>query len=224
MVGIYKITSPSNKIYIGQSVDIANRISSYKNLKCKRQTKLYRSLKKYGFEKHKFEIIDKCNEIELNAKERYYQELFNTISKEGLNCRLTKTKDKSGRLSEETKRKIGLAHKGKIVSKESRLKMSIAKSKMTEETKQKMRGRKVSEQHKAKLSKLHKGKKIKEEVRLKLLVNNGMAKKVICSKTNKIYNSARQCALDNNIKHKTLCNQLSGISTNKTSFSYVQSR
>ena len=41
MVGIYKITNPSGKIYIGQSVNIDNRISSYKNLKCKNQTKLY---------------------------------------------------------------------------------------------------------------------------------------------------------------------------------------
>ena len=57
MVGIYKITNPSGKIYIGQSVNIDNRISSYKNLKCKNQTKLYRSLLKYTFENHIFEIL-----------------------------------------------------------------------------------------------------------------------------------------------------------------------
>ncbi|HUN04014.1 MAG TPA: hypothetical protein PLS00_14245, partial [Niabella sp.] len=74
---------------------------------------------------------------------------------------------------------------------------------------------------KQKLSLLNKGKKIKEETRLKLLVNNGKSKKVICSKTLKIYNSANQCAIENSIKHKTLCNQLSGISKNKTTFKYV---
>ena len=48
--GIYKITSPSKKIYIGQSVDIIGRWNLYKKLRCKNQTYLYYSLKKYGFE------------------------------------------------------------------------------------------------------------------------------------------------------------------------------
>ena len=99
--------------------------------------------------------------------------------------------------------------------------MSYAKMQMTDETKAKLRLKKVSEETKQKLSLLNKGKKIKEETRLKLLVNNGKSKKVICSKTLKIYNSANQCAIENSIKHKTLCNQLSGISKNKTTFKYV---
>jgi predicted GIY-YIG superfamily endonuclease len=32
-IGIYKITSPSNKIYIGQSINIERRIKQYKLLK-----------------------------------------------------------------------------------------------------------------------------------------------------------------------------------------------
>ena len=222
MIGIYKITSPSNKIYIGQSVDIDNRISSYKNLKCKSQTKLYNSLLKYTFENHKFQVLEVCKSDVLNERERYYQDFYNSTSRNNLNCRLTKTKDKSGCLSIETKIKIGLGNKGKKVSLESRQKMSIAKLKMTEETKSKLRLKKVSEEHKQKLSLLNKGKKIKEETRLNLLINNGKSKKVICSKTLKIYNSANQCASENNMKHKTLCNQLSGISKNKTTFKYVR--
>ena len=31
MIGIYKLTSPSNKVYIGQSLNIKNRLSKYKN-------------------------------------------------------------------------------------------------------------------------------------------------------------------------------------------------
>ena len=54
MIGIYKITSPTNKIYIGQSIDIENRFTKYKSLDCKNQVRLYNSLKKYGFDKHKF--------------------------------------------------------------------------------------------------------------------------------------------------------------------------
>ena len=48
-IGIYKIVSPSEKIYIGQSINIEKRWEkNYKTLKCKTQTKLYNSLKKYG--------------------------------------------------------------------------------------------------------------------------------------------------------------------------------
>ena len=46
--GIYKITSPSGKIYIGQSKDINLRIIYYKNARCKCQQKLYYSILKYG--------------------------------------------------------------------------------------------------------------------------------------------------------------------------------
>ena len=56
-IGIYKLTSPSGKVYIGQSWDIFKRFNKYKNLNCIRQSKLYNSLKKYGFENHIREIL-----------------------------------------------------------------------------------------------------------------------------------------------------------------------
>ena len=80
MIGIYKITSPSGKIYIGQSVNIANRLSKYKNANCKTQRVLYNSIIKYGWKAHKFEVLCECDIIELNDKERYYQDLFNVVS------------------------------------------------------------------------------------------------------------------------------------------------
>ena len=102
MIGIYKITSPSNKIYIGQSTDIYKRFRYYKSLHCKKQIVLFRSLLKHGVDSHKFEIIEECNETDLNNKERYYQELYNCVGKDGLNCRLTKSTDKSGKMSCDT--------------------------------------------------------------------------------------------------------------------------
>lgn len=54
---IYRITSPSDKVYIGQSSNIKKRFEHYKCLLCKGQTLLYRSLKKYGFNSHTIEII-----------------------------------------------------------------------------------------------------------------------------------------------------------------------
>lgn len=59
IVGIYKIVSPSGKVYIGQSGDIDKRFKTYSNLQCKGQTLLYKSFIKYGVENHQFEIIHK---------------------------------------------------------------------------------------------------------------------------------------------------------------------
>lgn len=126
--GIYKITSPSNRIYIGQSSNVKERFNAYKQLqKSKFLTKLYRSFLKYGIENHKFEIIEECLPELLNERERFWQDYYNVTSKKGLNCRLTTTENKSGELSEETKRKIGAGNKGKIVSEEAKLKISNSK-------------------------------------------------------------------------------------------------
>ena len=63
MIGIYKITSPSNKIYIGQSINIERRFNSYKNLShCKQQIKLYNSLQKYLVVRNSYLIFVESNE------------------------------------------------------------------------------------------------------------------------------------------------------------------
>ena len=58
MIGIYKITSPSGKIYVGQSWNIEKRFFRYKSLACKAQCKLYASFKKYGVKNHIFEYVE----------------------------------------------------------------------------------------------------------------------------------------------------------------------
>lgn len=35
MIGIYKITSPSTRIYIGQSLNLESRVKNYEKLNCK---------------------------------------------------------------------------------------------------------------------------------------------------------------------------------------------
>lgn len=114
MVGIYKITSPSGRIYIGQSVEIGRRFNSYKRMYVKNKgvVKLYRSFLKYGVDNHIFEVVCECKESQLNEKERYYQEMFDCIGINGLNCRLTKTDDRSGRVSKETLAKMSQVSKG----------------------------------------------------------------------------------------------------------------
>jgi len=60
--GIYKITSPSGRVYIGQSVDILHRFKTYVKMyvKNEKQVKLFRSFTKHGVENHTFEIIEEC--------------------------------------------------------------------------------------------------------------------------------------------------------------------
>lgn len=113
MIGIYKITSPSNRIYIGQSINIEKRFIGYKRMYVKnnKQTKLHRSFLKYNVKNHVFEIIEECDIILLNERERYFQDYYNVLVN-GLNCNLTKTNDKSGKASKETLLKMSKASLG----------------------------------------------------------------------------------------------------------------
>lgn len=114
MTGIYKIISPSNKIYIGQSINIEKRWTSYKrNNNFQFQTRLKKSIDKYGIDQHKFIIVEECTIEQLNNRERYYQDLYNVLGPNGLNCRLTTSESKTGKNSIESNRKRGLTQKGK---------------------------------------------------------------------------------------------------------------
>lgn len=84
---IYKITSPSGKIYIGKTADVKYRLSKYKCLDCKAQIKLYHSFKKYGYENHVVEILAEMPYDELAKSEVGYIKKFNSFKK-GLNCTL----------------------------------------------------------------------------------------------------------------------------------------
>lgn len=161
MIGIYKITSPTKKVYIGQSINIKRRFVIYKGLHCKSQTILYRSFLKHGVKNHLFEILEQCEIHELNDKERYYQDLYSVLNGKGLNCKLTNSSDRNGKHSEETKIKIGIANKGRIYSSEIRKQMSLRNI-----------GKKLSKEHVEKISLANKGKKISEEHRLKLVYFN----------------------------------------------------
>lgn len=57
---IYKITSPSKRIYIGKTRQFKKRMANYRCVEASKEQKLiHRSIKKYGFNNHKVEIIDK---------------------------------------------------------------------------------------------------------------------------------------------------------------------
>ena len=56
-IGIYTITAPDGRVYVGQSVNIEDRWKRYQKLQCKSQFRIYNSLQEHGAENHKFEII-----------------------------------------------------------------------------------------------------------------------------------------------------------------------
>lgn len=189
IIGIYKITSFKNKVYIGQSRNIVKRIQSYARLsdKTKTQVRLYNSIKKYGWENHFFEIIEECSIVELKCKERYWQDFYQVIGVNGLNCILQECENTPRILSEETREKISLAnfgkkrtiseeglaglrkaHKGKVVSEETRQKLSQSLKAFYEENESKMIGFKHSDEAKVKMSLAHTGKIFTEEHKSKI--------------------------------------------------------
>lgn len=79
--GIYKITNTiTDECYIGQSNDIYRRWADH--CKCglgidtPQGNKLYKSIQEYGLDNFTFELIEECNQFELNEKEKYFIELY----------------------------------------------------------------------------------------------------------------------------------------------------
>jgi group I intron endonuclease len=215
--GIYKITSPSNRVYVGQTLNFATRFNKYRLMHCQGQRRLYASFLKYGIGSHKFEVVEVCEETTMNERERYYQDLYEVLGPKGLNCKLTPCDQLKGRHSQEVKRKISMAHKGK---------------KATEETRAKMRARVVSNETMERLRNAQLGKKLsestKEKMRQRMLGNaytKGVrpinVKQVVCTKTGEIYASAVDAAKAVGFKRTTLTAMLSGQNGNKTTLKYL---
>jgi group I intron endonuclease len=72
-VGIYKITSPTGKVYIGQTRNDYLRMKSYRSIKgCHKQRKLFHSLQKHGWDAHSFQLIHELpKDVSDNALSEY---------------------------------------------------------------------------------------------------------------------------------------------------------
>jgi len=118
MIAIYKIVSPTNKIYIGQSWCIRRRINQYEKTHCSRQKKLYNSIIKYGWENHKFQILTilpkDVSQTILNDYEIYYWQQYKDCEFEMLNI---KDPGSNGKHSEDTKSLMRKNRKGKRIGK-----------------------------------------------------------------------------------------------------------
>lgn len=221
--GIYKITSPSGRIYIGKSKDILDRWYKYKKLRCKSQPLIYRSLLKYGAESHIFEVIEECCIDNLSSRERYWQDFYDVMSK-GLNLRLSSSEDISGYLSEDTKQKMSKNHArywtgktgennphyGKPKSEEHKKKVSDTRIEkgLAKGENNPMFGRNHSEETRKEWSIKRKNKNLN--------CDNPNAKKVIDKVTKEIWCSIKEAAEKNNLKCDTLKAYFSGKLKNKT--------
>ena len=84
MIGIYKITKKENgKSYIGQSNDIERRIKEHKY---KTDLAIELAIHKYGVDAFNYEVLEQCSLEELDAKEIYWIQYYNTFKGFGYNC------------------------------------------------------------------------------------------------------------------------------------------
>lgn len=127
--GVYCLTSPSGKKYVGIAMGrggFKERFRTYRNYQCKQQKHLYAALKFHGAENFKYEVVLETYDID-NAKrsEKYLIDVWNLQDREiGYNI----TSGGDGRVgakhSQETKDKIRLSKLGIKASEETKMKRS----------------------------------------------------------------------------------------------------
>lgn len=220
-IGIYKITSPSGKAYIGQSWDIASRIKKYKSKNgSKRQPKLQASLLKYDWDNHVFEVIEivssEITQVELDNLEIHYIKVHKNLNVNLLNI---KEGGRGGKHSVESIKKM-LETRGKWNHTEESKKLISNKHKgmkHSPETIEKMKRKKLSKEH-IDILKGRKRSKITIEKFKKLILPG---KLVLNTESGIFYDSIVLAAKTFGINQKTLHNRLTGVSKNKTNLILV---
>ena len=124
---IYMITSPSGKRYIGQTIQPIEKRWKQHLDSSQRAYKdhcrvLNKAIRKYGGQHFTVEVLEECNNEEIDTKEQEYIQKHNTLVPNGMNI---KAGGKSGRHSDETKQMIRNSLKGRIVSHDTRIKLSL---------------------------------------------------------------------------------------------------
>jgi group I intron endonuclease len=211
--GIYKITSPTGKIYVGQSINIKKRFNVYKSLACSGQNRLYNSFLKHGVDNHVFEILEYCGAAVINERERHYQEKFNVIDRKlGLNCCLTRTDKKKYVFSEESIQKMSAWQKGVPKSKEHKRKLSEAKI-----------GKKQTLEHRLKGAQARVGSKRTKEQRIRISESlKGKNSKVVLDLLTGIYyDSVKELSELIGVHYSTMKAKLNGNMNNNTKYVYT---
>ena len=130
---IYRYKSPSGKYYIGQTIDEERRRRNFFNLnKIYGGPKIEKSRKKYGPQNFEYTVLmkvtgDNPEEVKqyLNTLEIGFIRMYDSF-KNGYNMCEGGSSNVGYHHSEEAKKRIGKAHKGKIISEETRQKQRIS--------------------------------------------------------------------------------------------------
>lgn len=195
---VYKITSPTGRVYIGSTITKMHvRMAYYRRLECKTQIKLYNSLLKYGFEAHTIEIVETCDSVNRNFRETFWGMRFDVLGENGLNCLLPKCEEYGG-ISNETRERF----KNRPCSEatKARLRVNFLGMKHTPEAIEKCRVSKLGNKHTlgwkptdenlANMSKAQKGRIVTAEQiekRKATIAKNGLTQKEILSRLNHPY-------------------------------------
>jgi group I intron endonuclease len=120
MQGIYKITSPTEKVYIGQSVNISARFRQHKS--SSRNEFLKNSFNKYGHDNHKFEILhilpSDVSQNVLNEYEILYIDFYRSANIKLFNLR--EGGCQGGKMSQELIDRLTLKKIGKVMPKKTK--------------------------------------------------------------------------------------------------------
>jgi group I intron endonuclease len=108
MIGIYRITSPSGRVYIGQTWNSSKRFSYYRKARCLSQPILYNFILKYGAENHSIEIIhnlphDVSQDI-IDHYEKFYIDSYKDVGIKLMNIREGGSHGKHSQVSKERMR------------------------------------------------------------------------------------------------------------------------
>lgn len=177
--GIYVIHSPTEKIYVGQSHHLKDRLASYVKNRSKHQVRLHRSIAKHGWDKHSFYVImplrEDISQLMLDYWEQFFMDFYRVEGHELLNIREAGSR---GKISDETKKKMSIsANHLRHKSKETLLKIGLSKKgkPLSDEVKfkisQKMKGIKRTKEHQDKLNLTQIGRKSSDATRLKISIS-----------------------------------------------------
>ena len=194
---VYKLTTPSNKVYIGITCQSLNK--RWQNGKgYKRCPAIRKAINKYGWNNIQKEVLyDDLQADEAKALEiKLITEYHSNDKQFGYNLTDGGDGTLGRRFTDEQKKALSEKHKGKIISVEQRQKLREANlgKHHSEETK-----RKISQSHMGNTYNL--GKKLSEERKIQIGerekgANNPRARKVICLETLKVYDTITQAKED----------------------------
>ncbi len=249
---VYLITNKINgKRYVGQTVEtLETRWKKHCSPSSSNKKMLIvKAIKKYGEANFSKKVLAKCDSIEeMNHRETYYIKLLKTSignGHDGYNVSLG-----GGNMipSEETRKKMSNAKKGKVAHNKGKkapphviIKLNEGKKRYHEKFGNPSLGRKATPETLIKMSQSHIGKKLTEEQKIKISSSNTGKKrtaehkskysesknykkiKVLCHQNNTIYNSQGDAAKDLRVPQASISQHLSG-KTNLVAKKYTFSR